>query len=70
MPVDAHGSVPLSFVLKDGSRKLDEATWFDPSLGEESTDGPTDAANGGGSPDPSTGNKAGVEEPSTEEADA
>jgi hypothetical protein len=55
------GYLLASEVLDGGVEALEDAEWFNTNHGEESTDGDHRAPHGGGGPDPSTGNRGGVE---------
>ena len=62
------GTYGLSENAMQGARKaLENAEWFASDTEKESSDDGPDAAGGGGGPDPGTGNRGGVEEPSEPE---
>lgn len=56
-------------VLEGGIEALEDAEWFSASDDSDGADGDDSDPHGGGGPDPSTGNRGGVEEPSEAEED-
>lgn len=69
-PTGNGGYAIAQTAMQGGQEALREAEWFDPEVagvqGEEPTHGPT----GGPGPDPGTGNRGGVEDPSEAEDDS
>jgi len=63
------GYLLASNVLDGGVKALEDAEWFDASDDSDDADGDDSGPHGGGGPDPSTGNRGGVEEPSEAEED-
>lgn len=63
-PTPEEGGWGLAQVaLEGGEEALEDAEWFEPSVGADGSDRPS-APSGAGGPDPGTGNRGGVEEPS------
>lgn len=56
--------------LAEGKQALEQADWFDGADDSDDGDGSGGAPHGGGSPDPGTGNRGGVEGPSDVDAEA
>jgi len=48
--------------MQGGREALEEAEWFDPDLGTDGDSVPSDGPNGGGGPDPGTGNRGAVDD--------
>ena len=63
------GYLLAAHVLEGGIEALEDAEWFSASDDSGGTDGDHSGPHGGGGPDPSTGNRGGVEEPSEGEED-
>lgn len=57
-------------MLDGGQQALKDAEWFDPDVDTQPLDESQSGVFGGGSPDPGTGNRGGVEEPSTESTES
>lgn len=63
------GYLLAAHVLEGGIEALEDAEWFSASDNSDGSDDDHSGPHGGGGPDPSTGNRGGVEEPSDEEED-
>ena len=63
------GYLLAAHVLEGGIEALEDAEWFSASDDSDGSDGDHSGPHGGGGPDPSTGNRGGVEEPSEESED-